>query len=179
MKEKKAEIRRTKATEADAMRSYRFEKLLQKVTTIKWGRLVKRFVITGASLFLLFLLLNVLFPLRDTISYSTIVTDKNGTMVNAFLTPDEKWRMKTELPEISPLLQKTILAKEDKYFFQHPGINVIAIAKALFQNTIHFKRTSGASTITMQVARALEPRKRNLFSKWNGRTAKKKSCKCT
>lgn len=147
------------------MRAYRFKTIEQKGTAIKLLRAVKRFVIASLCLFILFLLFNFLFPLRDTIEYTTIVTDKRGAMVNAFLTPDDKWRMKTELGEISPLLQKTIIAKEDKYFFQHPGINPFAIARALFKNTIHFKRTSGASTITMQVARALEPRRRTLFAK--------------
>ncbi len=116
-------------------------------------------------LFILFLLLNLLFPLKDKIEYSTIITDKNGEVINAFLTRDEKWRMKTELNEISPLLRKTIIAKEDKYFYYHPGINPLAIVRAAFKNIFRMKRTSGASTITMQVARALEPRKRNPGSK--------------
>jgi penicillin-binding protein 1C len=152
-------------TEAGAMRSYTVQHIFQKGTAIKRMRLVKRFLIVSAGGFLLFLLLNFIFPLHDKIAYTTIVTDNKGNLVNAFLTPDDKWRMKTELAEISPLLQKTILAKEDKYFFQHPGINPVAIIKALFQNTIHARRASGASTITMQVARALEPRPRNLVSK--------------
>jgi penicillin-binding protein 1C len=147
------------------MRSYSVQRLWQKGTTPNVLRIVKRFVIAGGLLFLLFLLLNLLFPLRDNVSYTTIVTDKTGAMVNAFLTPDEKWRMKTELHEISPLLQKTIIAKEDKYFFYHTGINPIAIAKALFKNVMHGRRASGASTITMQVARALEPRRRTVLSK--------------
>jgi penicillin-binding protein 1C len=146
------------------MRPY-MQRLQQKGTIVFRLRFVKRFVIAGSALFLLFLLLNFLFPLRDTIQYSTIVTDNKGAMVNAYLTPDDKWRMKTELDEISPLLQKTIIAKEDKYFFCHSGINPVAIVRALFKNTMRGKRMSGASTITMQVARALEPRKRNLFSK--------------
>jgi len=73
--------------------------------------------------------------------------------------------MKTELDEISPLLRKTIIAKEDKYFYSHPGINLIAIGRAFINNITRMKRTSGASTITMQVARAMEPRKRNVGSK--------------
>ncbi|HET9434448.1 MAG TPA: transglycosylase domain-containing protein, partial [Chitinophagaceae bacterium] len=97
--------------------------------------------------------------------YSTIITDKNGEVINAFLTKDEKWRMKTELTEISPLLRKTIIAKEDRYFYYHPGINPVAVVRAAFKNMFRMKRTSGASTITMQVARALEPRKRNIGSK--------------
>src|ERR1035438_4239943 len=73
--------------------------------------------------------------------------------------------MKTELSEISPLLQKTIIAKEDKYFYYHPGINPWAICRAIFLNILHDRRSSGASTITMQVARALEPKKRTYWNK--------------
>jgi penicillin-binding protein 1C len=73
--------------------------------------------------------------------------------------------MKTELNEISPLLRKTIVAKEDKYFYYHPGVNPIAVGRAFFKNLFRMKRTSGASTITMQVARALEHRPRTIFSK--------------
>ncbi len=73
--------------------------------------------------------------------------------------------MKTELNEISPLLRKTIIAKEDKYFYRHLGVNPFAVVRATFKNIFSMRRTSGASTITMQVARALKPRKRNIGSK--------------
>jgi len=73
--------------------------------------------------------------------------------------------MKTELDEISPLLRKTIIEKEDKYFYYHPGVNPFSITKSFFKNILHWKRESGASTITMQVARALEPKKRNYWNK--------------
>jgi penicillin-binding protein 1C len=86
-------------------------------------------------------------------------------VIHAYLTTDEKWRMKTDLNEISPLLRKTIIAKEDKYFFHHPGINPFAISRAFVKNTFRMKRTSGASTITMQVARALEPKPRTYINK--------------
>ena len=125
----------------------------------------KRLGIAIAALFLLFILLNWIFPLHDKIEYSTIITDNKGEVVNAYLTSDQKWRMKTELDEISPLLKKTIIAKEDKYFYSHPGINAFAVIRAFFKNIFRMKRTSGASTITMQVARALEPRRRNILSK--------------
>jgi penicillin-binding protein 1C len=125
----------------------------------------KRLVIVVTGLFLLFILLNWIFPLPDKIEYSAIITDNKGEVINAYLTSDQKWRMKTELSEISPLLRKTIIAKEDKYFYSHPGVNPIAVTRAFFKNLFRMKRTSGASTITMQVARALEPRKRNIVSK--------------
>ena len=128
-------------------------------------RVLKRLAIAIVALVVTFFLLNWIFPLHDKVEYSTIITDNKGELINAFLTRDQKWRMKTELTEISPLLRKTIVAKEDKYFYSHPGVNVFAIGRAFFNNIIHLKRTSGASTITMQVARALEPRKRNIGSK--------------
>jgi penicillin-binding protein 1C len=120
-----------------------------------------------AVLFLVFLylILNLLFPLPSSIEYSTIVTDDKGDLIHAFLTKDEQWRMKTELHEISPLLRKTIIQKEDKYFYYHFGINPIAVARATLFNIFTGRRTSGASTITMQVARALEPKRRTFFNK--------------
>ncbi len=128
-------------------------------------KFIKRLGIFISGLFLLFFLLNWVFPLPDKIEYSTIITDSKGEVVNAYLTSDQKWRMKTELEEISPLLRKTIIAKEDRYFYSHPGVNPIAVGRALFKNIFRMKTTSGASTITMQVARALEHRPRNLLSK--------------
>lgn len=128
-------------------------------------RFFKRTGILILGLVLVFFLLHLLFPLPDKIEYSVVVTDNKGKVINAYLTHDEQWRMKTELNEISPLLRKTIIAKEDKYFYSHPGVNPFAVARAFFKNLFRMKRTSGASTISMQVARALEPRKRNLLSK--------------
>src|SRR5687768_7097186 len=133
------------------------------------GRGAKRFFIkTGIVLLgiiLHFFILNWIFPLPDKIEYSTIITDNKGEVINAYLTRDHKWRMKTELEEISPLLRKTIVAKEDKHFYSHPGVNPFAVLRAFFRNLFGHK-TSGASTITMQVAKALEPGKRNIGTKF-------------
>ncbi len=54
------------------------------------------------ALYAIFFLLNVTFPLRVSIEYSTIITSDNGTVLKAFLTSDDKWRMMTELDEITP-----------------------------------------------------------------------------
>ena len=119
----------------------------------------------AVGIFVLFLVLNWLFPLPDKIEYSTVVTDNKGEVIHAFLTRDGQWRMKTELAEISPLLRKTIIEKEDRYFYYHPGVNPVAMLRALGRNILHGRRTSGASTITMQVARALEPKPRTYWNK--------------
>ena len=147
------------------MSPYVIKRLHQKFTKQNGILIVKRFVIIITGLIASFILFNFLFPLPDQISYTVTVTDNRGEMINAFLTKDDKWRMKTELNEISPLLRKTIIAKEDKYFYYHPGINLFAVTRAAALNVFHLKRTSGASTITMQVARALEHRKRTFGAK--------------
>ena len=122
-------------------------------------------LISGIFFILLFILLNFIFPLPDKIEYTVCVRDDHGQVIHVFLTKDQQWRMNMEVSEISPLLKQTILFKEDKYFYFHPGINPIAVLKSLFGNILHGRIRSGASTITMQVARALEPKKRTYFNK--------------
>ncbi len=134
----------------------------KKRTGLKPIRLI---VIVFTTIACSFFVLNYLFPVPELTSYSTIVTDSKGDVIHAFLSVDEKWRMKTELKEISPLLRKTILYKEDRYFYFHPGVNPLAIVRAMTKNMFRLKRTSGASTITMQVARMLKPKQRTYFNK--------------
>ncbi|KIC96284.1 penicillin-binding protein 1C [Flavihumibacter solisilvae] len=125
---------------------------------------MKKLIAIG-SLLVVMVALHFIFPVPLKVEYSTVITDEKDAVLNAYLTSQQKWRMKTELNEISPLLQKAIVHKEDKWFYFHPGINPFAMARALFNNVFSLERTSGASTITMQVARALEPRPRNIWSK--------------
>ncbi len=131
----------------------------------KWLNRLKKLAYTLAGLVLLFFFLNWLFPLPDKVAYSPIVTDDSGEVIHAYLTRDQKWRMKLGEEEITPLLTQTILAKEDKWFYWHPGINPFAVGRAFFYNVFTGKRTSGASTITMQVARLLEPKRRTFLNK--------------
>lgn len=152
------------------IRLWRSRKTGDKNTGVTvWNRvtsILKRLGIGLVGLLVLFFLLNWIFPVPDKIEYSTIITDNKGEVVNAYLTKDQQWRMKTELDEISPLLQKTIVAKEDRHFYSHPGVNPFAVIRAFFSNIFHMRRMSGASTITMQVAKMLEPGKRNIWSKF-------------
>ncbi len=67
--------------------------------------------------------------------------------------------------EITPLLRKTLIYKEDRYFYFHPGINPFAMLRAAINNIFTGRRTSGASTITMQVVRLLEPERRTYLNK--------------
>ena len=86
-------------------------------------------------------------------------------MLTAYLTEDDKWRMYCRIKDISPDLIKAIIYKEDKWFYWHFGFNPASIIRALFSNFIEGKRVSGASTITMQLARMLEPKERSYSNK--------------
>ena len=120
---------------------------------------------TVLAVLLIFFALDFFFPLRTHVSYSTLVTARDGTILHAFLSRDDKWRMYAELDEITPTLREAILFKEDKYFRYHPGFNPIALLRAAFRNTLTGRRTSGASTITMQTVRLLEPHQRTYGAK--------------
>jgi len=117
-----------------------------------------------AVLVLLFLF-DLLFPPASLKQYSKEILADDGTLISAYLTDDDKWRMRTDIDEVSPELIKAIIDKEDSWFFWHFGVNPISIVRAIISNAASGKRISGASTITMQVVRLLEPRERTHFNK--------------
>jgi penicillin-binding protein 1C len=108
-----------------------------------------------AIILFVILTLNILFPLPKPKEFSKVIYANNGSLLSAYLTRDDKWRMKTSPDEVTPDLITAILEKEDKWFYWHFGFNPVAVARALIQNVTRGKRISGASTITMQVARML------------------------
>lgn len=97
------------------------------------------------------------FPPPPFPSYSVQVFDRRGDLLAATLTTDDKWRLRTRLDHVNPDLLRAILEKEDRWFRYHPGVNVFAVLRAGWSNLAAGRRTSGASTITMQLARMLEP----------------------
>ncbi|HNU47272.1 MAG TPA: transglycosylase domain-containing protein, partial [Bacteroidia bacterium] len=118
-----------------------------------------------AACMLLVYVLSWLIPLNVNIPYAVTVTDSRGTVLHAFLSKDEKWRMKACLSEINPQLVKAIIQKEDRWFYFHYGVNPVAVVRAAVNNLFYQRKTSGASTITMQVSRLLNPEPRTLFNK--------------
>jgi len=137
-------------------------------TIQKKGRLkkaVKRFLTGLAILLALFVLTDLIWPVKTDVEYAGLITDKNGEVLHAFLTKDQQWRFKAELNELTPQLKQAIVYKEDRHFYQHPGVNPMAMVRALWYNMTQARRTSGASTISMQVIRLLEPRKRTYWNK--------------
>jgi len=130
--------------------------------------LIKKYSRTVKIIFtilLLFVVLDLLFPLPGKKEFSKEIHAKDGTLLTAYLTSDDKWRLRTELEEVSPELIKAIIEKEDSWFYWHCGINPIALFRAAYKNLTTGETQLGASTITMQVARMLEPKKRTYFNK--------------
>ena len=124
------------------------------------SRPARRGMATGAvllALWLLFLLANALFPLPAPKPYSQTIFSADSTLLAAYLSPDDKWRLRSSLDQVSDEMQKAIIAKEDRWFYFHPGINPFSILRAVFRNITSVRRTSGASTLTMQLARMAEP----------------------
>jgi len=117
------------------------------------------------TILIAFIVLDVLFPLPGKKEFSKEIHAKDGTLLSAYLTTDDKWRLRTELEEVSPELIKAVLEKEDSWFYWHPGINPVSIVRAIYRNVTNGEIQVGASTITMQVARMLEPKKRTYLNK--------------
>jgi len=126
---------------------------------------IRRGILFILPVLLLFFISDIIFPFRPEIRYATQVTDDKGQVIHAFLSNDDKWRLYANISEITPLLRETLIYKEDQYFYYHPGVNPLAIVRAAAKNIFTGRRTSGASTITMQVIRLLEPRPRTYLNK--------------
>ncbi|MEM7297322.1 MAG: penicillin-binding protein 1C, partial [Bacteroidota bacterium] len=115
--------------------------------------------------YLVFLTLDILFPFHAKVNYSVLVLDDQEDILHAYLSDDDKWRLYLEEEEITEEMESAILFKEDQYFYRHPGVNPISIIRAFIQNVSSGKRKSGASTITMQLARLLNPKERTYGNK--------------
>jgi penicillin-binding protein 1C len=97
-------------------------------------------------------------PQRDALSYSTEVVDRDGRLLRPYATGEGRWRLKADVEDVDPRYLAMLIAYEDKRFRSHPGVDPVAMTRAALQWLVHREIVSGASTITMQVARLLEPR---------------------
>ncbi|MEM9234964.1 MAG: transglycosylase domain-containing protein, partial [Pseudomonadota bacterium] len=96
---------------------------------------------------------------------SSVVTDREGRPLRAFPVEDGRWRLAADLETIDPAFVDALIHVEDKRFRQHWGVDPLAVLRATGSAVRQGEITSGASTITMQTARLLEPRKRTLGAK--------------
>lgn len=132
----------------------------------RWRRLLAA-AAAGAGLLAGVLTLDVLFPppLQRLQDLSVTVTDRTGEPLRVFTNRAGAWRLPATAEQVAPLFVDLLLAYEDRRFNDHPGVDPLAVLRAAGQNLTAGHVVSGASTLTMQVARLLEPRPRTLRSK--------------
>jgi penicillin-binding protein 1C len=128
---------------------------------------MKRFVLgwrgAAAALLLaagLLALLDRLFPPplpAATAPQALVVLARDGTPLRAFADTEQVWRQPVTPAEVSPYYLEALLAYEDRRYYLHPGVDPLALLRAAGQWAIHGRWVSGGSTLTMQVARLLEP----------------------
>jgi len=97
-------------------------------------------------------------PRTGAVEYSTVVLDREGRLLRPYAIAEGRWRLRVTPQEVDPRYLRLLYAYEDKRFHSHVGIDPLALARAAWQWAINGKIISGGSTITMQVARLLEPR---------------------
>ncbi|PKP08184.1 MAG: penicillin-binding protein 1C [Bacteroidetes bacterium HGW-Bacteroidetes-4] len=115
--------------------------------------------------FLLYLILPFSQPFFST-DYSVVVADEAGRFLRVFLNKQEQWCFSPQIEQQVPeKLKKAVTLFEDEYYYRHPGVNPVSVIRALKQNLNEGKIVSGASTLTMQVARIRQGNKRTYWNK--------------
>jgi penicillin-binding protein 1C len=97
-------------------------------------------------------------PLGEGLAFSALVVDRDGKLLRPYATPEGRWRLPATRENVDPRFLELLLAYEDKRFSTHHGVDPLALGRALVQLITQGRIVSGASTISMQVARLLEPR---------------------
>jgi penicillin-binding protein 1C len=86
------------------------------------------------------------------------VADRDGRLLRAYATSEGRWRLPARIADVDPKFFDLLLAYEDKRFRDHRGVDPLALMRAGSQLAGSGRIRSGGSTLTMQVARLLEPR---------------------
>ncbi len=126
---------------------------------------MKVILLASFTLFILFFLLILITPLpisKLKNFHSTAILSEDNNIIGAFLSKREQWCFPlNDEYSIPEKLKISILTFEDRYFYSHIGFNPISIVKALYINISSGKVVMGGSTITMQLARIIDPKKRH------------------
>jgi len=130
----------------------------------------KRWRIFAIALLCIILVASILdrcypLPLPSKNNASVLVTARDGRPLRAFASENGVWRYPVKAEDVSPLYLEALIGYEDRYFYYHAGVNPIAITRAANQGLRNGRVVSGGSTITMQVARILEPHPRTILGK--------------
>ncbi len=147
----------------------RFPKAVRALQWVRRWRWPQRALLLGLLPWAVFLWLDVLWPLPldslESRRFAQVVVDRQGRPLRAFADDAGVWRYPVQPEVVSPLYIEALLNYEDRHFYRHFGVNPLALMRALWQRVEHGRFVSGASTLTMQVARILEPHEKSLGGK--------------
>lgn len=132
-----------------------------------WPVLRRPWLAAPLCLMLVLLAADRLFPLplpED--DMARVVLAEDGTPLWRFADHDGVWRYPISPEEVSPYYLDALLTYEDRWFYQHPGVNPLALGRAAWQNLRGGRVLSGGSTLSMQVARLLDPHARSYAGKF-------------
>ncbi len=106
-------------------------------------------------------------PLAQARQVSPAIVDRNGKLLRAYAMADGRWRLPVDVGTgVDPRYLKLLLGYEDRRFRSHAGVDPLALGRAALQLVSRGHIVSGGSTITMQLARLMEPRReRSLYAK--------------
>ncbi|MCE2449810.1 MAG: transglycosylase domain-containing protein [Candidatus Latescibacteria bacterium] len=95
-----------------------------------------------------------------------MIVDRDGQLLRAFLSDGQQWCFPPDTSLVVPAkLRTAVLHFEDRRFYRHLGVDPLALGRALYHNAASRTVKSGASTITMQVARLMRPKERTYVNK--------------
>lgn len=104
-------------------------------------------------------------PLHE-VNPARVVVAQDGTPLWRFADADGIWRYPVTLEEVSPRYLEALINYEDRWFWKHPGVNPFSVLRAAWQDLTSGRVVSGGSTLTMQVARLLDPHPRTFGGKF-------------
>ncbi len=129
---------------------------------------LRQFIFIISFLIFIPVILDLIYPVSLTSGkqqFAKVITAEDGSPLRAFADKQGIWRYPISLEEVSPLYIQALINYEDRWYWSHPGINPLAIIRALIQNINNNRIISGGSTLTMQVARLLSPHSKSIAGK--------------
>lgn len=99
--------------------------------------------------------------------YSQVILSSDDSFLRVYLNKEEQYLLPESLQDSIPEnLKHAVLTFEDQHFYRHPGVNPLALARAVYLNIKHGRIVSGGSTVTMQVSRMILEQPRTYWNKF-------------
>ncbi len=102
---------------------------------------------------------------KSRLTFSSYVTDHEGELLHVLMASDERYRIQTLSNDVDDTFIDLLLAYEDQRYYEHQGVDWLAMGRAAWQWASRGEIISGGSTISMQVIRILEPKPRTVWNK--------------